>query len=85
MPHADAASLPDDVTSKAAFYDHLAFSLAALFEGERNWVVVLSNAASVIYNAMSAWDGGDGRHVNWAGERHFRLKPQVSTSNADGP
>ncbi|KAL9933076.1 hypothetical protein V8E36_007794 [Tilletia maclaganii] len=75
MVHADAASIPDTVTNKAQFYDHLAASLASLLEGQRNWVSNLSNASSVLYaslNRYPAWAGSADwtqprKPVNWAG------------------
>lgn len=67
MPHASAASLPSDVKTKAEFYDHVARSLESLVAGERDWVVVLSNAASLVYHSFADWDDGRGRGANWAG------------------
>ncbi|CAD6892722.1 unnamed protein product [Tilletia controversa] len=75
MVHADAASIPDDVKTKADFYEHLATSLDALLGGQRNWVSNLSNASSVIYaslNRFPAWAGSEDQSqapkpVNWAG------------------
>ncbi|KAK0557855.1 hypothetical protein OC846_000149 [Tilletia horrida] len=75
MVHADAASIPDHVTTKAQFYEHLQESVGALLGGQRNWVSNLSNASSVIYaslNRFPAWAGSADKSqpqkpVNWAG------------------
>ncbi|KAK0562111.1 hypothetical protein OC844_002859 [Tilletia horrida] len=75
MVHADAATLPESVKSKAQFYDHLAESLEALLGGQRNWVSNLSNASSVLYaslNRFPAWAGAEDKSappkpINWAG------------------
>ncbi|TCD67875.1 hypothetical protein EIP91_011873 [Steccherinum ochraceum] len=74
MPHADSALVPPGLT-KSEFWLHVHDQLAALLEGQRNWVVNLANASSLIYNSLLAFNPyfGDGdRAVNWCGfTRHL--------------
>ncbi|KAF7322043.1 GAF domain-containing protein [Mycena kentingensis (nom. inval.)] len=71
MPHADSALLPPSIASKQDFWEHVYEQLDALLEPQqRNWVTNLSNAASLLYNALLAFPrffgDGDGA-VNWCG------------------
>ena len=38
MPHADAASLPVEIKTKAEFWHHVHEQIAILLEGQRDWV-----------------------------------------------
>lgn len=38
MPHADAASLPAEINTKAEFWLHVHEQLATLLDGQRDWV-----------------------------------------------
>lgn len=73
MVHADASTIPlhlahpDASKRKAEFYAHVTTNLKSLLEGEKNWVINLSNAASVLFYAYQATNGGKGRGINWTG------------------
>ncbi|KAG0152233.1 hypothetical protein CROQUDRAFT_667535 [Cronartium quercuum f. sp. fusiforme G11] len=80
MVHAEASSIPAHLalncaaSRKTEFYAHVAGNLKALLDGEKNWVVNLSNAASVLFHAYSETNEGRGRGVNWTG---FYLLPHL--------
>ncbi|KIJ55399.1 hypothetical protein M422DRAFT_774442 [Sphaerobolus stellatus SS14] len=82
MPHADSSLVPENITTKAAFYEHVASQLKVLLEGQRSWVSNLSNVASLIYNAFIAFPshfGHEDRAVNWAG---FYLDSSIVPNSA---
>ncbi|KAF9818128.1 hypothetical protein IEO21_02970 [Rhodonia placenta] len=87
MPHADSALVPHGL-DKAAFWDHVHDQLAALLEGQRNWVTNLANASSLIYNSLLAFEpyfGEKERAVNWCGFYiDSSLFPSPRISRADG-
>ncbi|CCL99050.1 uncharacterized protein FIBRA_01061 [Fibroporia radiculosa] len=69
MPHADSALIPSGL-NKSAFWQHVHVQLAALLEGQRNWVTNLANASSLIYSSLLAYEpyfGHGERAVNWCG------------------
>ncbi|KII92665.1 hypothetical protein PLICRDRAFT_37446 [Plicaturopsis crispa FD-325 SS-3] len=79
MPHADSAILPASVQSgsKANFWAHVHTQLAALLEGQRDWVTNLSNASALVYASLRAYDphfGAGDRAVNWCG---FYIHPAL--------
>jgi L-methionine (R)-S-oxide reductase len=41
MPHADAASLPAEIQTKAQFWDHVFTQVENLLDGQRTWVSFL--------------------------------------------
>ncbi|KAF8511821.1 GAF domain-like protein [Hysterangium stoloniferum] len=70
MPHADSSCISLDITTKAAFYDHVAVQLEALLGGQRNWISNLSNAAALLYHSFLSFPshfGATDRAVNWSG------------------
>jgi len=81
MPHADSLALPEGLTDKHAFYQHVCTVAEALLapsspsDPAANWITVLSNAASLLYgsyeNYEAAFGRADGRRVNWAGALAF--------------
>ncbi|CBQ71324.1 conserved hypothetical protein [Sporisorium reilianum SRZ2] len=67
MVHADAAALPSYVVTKTDFYDHLESSLTSLIDPGTDWISTLSNAASLLFNAMNRFPLWRDKRVNWAG------------------
>ncbi|KIO30468.1 hypothetical protein M407DRAFT_242210 [Tulasnella calospora MUT 4182] len=69
MPHADSSLIPSIIQTKEDFWSHVHQQLEALIESPGNWVSNLSNAASLVYNALRSFKSfGDGeRAVNWCG------------------
>ncbi|KZV66690.1 GAF domain-like protein [Peniophora sp. CONT] len=69
MPHADAASLPAEIESKAEFWYHVHEQLAILLDGQRDWITNLANTSSLMYSSLLAFPAfGDGPSaVNWCG------------------
>ncbi|KAJ9475899.1 Free methionine-R-sulfoxide reductase [Pseudozyma hubeiensis] len=67
MVHADAAALPTYVVTKSDFYDHLESSLLSLVDPSTDWLSSLSNASSLIFNAMNRFPVWAEKRVNWAG------------------
>ncbi|KIY44585.1 GAF domain-like protein [Fistulina hepatica ATCC 64428] len=80
MPHADASLVPETITTKTAFWEHVHEQLAALIDGQRNWACIpfpstgitvsnLANASSLIFNALAAFPAHFGQDphqaVNW--------------------
>ncbi|KAJ7212948.1 GAF domain-like protein [Mycena pura] len=78
LHHADSAFVPDTITTKTEFWAHTYSKLDALLDKQqRNWVTNLSNASSLIYNALLAFPehfGSGPRAVNWCG---FYLDSQL--------
>lgn len=72
MPHGDIY-IPDDVTSKPAFYAHVQEVLEALLEND-SFVTNCSNASALLYHAFQSYPASFGKTgegapvVNWAGE-----------------
>ncbi|GAA5901437.1 hypothetical protein JCM8208_001803 [Rhodotorula glutinis] len=89
MPHADSLALPDGLTDKRAFYQHVCTVAEALLapsspsDPAANWVTVLNNAASLLFgsyeNYEAAFGRADGRRVNWAG---FYVVPSLLSRHA---
>ncbi|KAK6842522.1 GAF domain-like protein [Apiospora arundinis] len=65
MVHADASNFAQGVTKQQA-YDHVLLQAEGLFDGQRNWVCNLSNAASLLWHAYKSLPEPS-VHVNWAG------------------
>ncbi|KAH8107770.1 GAF domain-like protein [Cristinia sonorae] len=92
MPHADSALVPPGL-SKVEFWAHVYEQLSALLDGQRNWVVNLANASSLVYSSLLAFSPhfGDGdRAVNWCGfyiDSKFYPAPRLTTAagGADVP
>ncbi|GAA6000950.1 hypothetical protein JCM10207_007339 [Rhodosporidiobolus poonsookiae] len=96
MPHADSLALPDSITTKRAFYEHVAATLETLLtpsspsDPAANFVTCLANAASLLFGSYENYEGRfgrqDGRRVNWAG---FYLLPSLlsrsSSASSDAP
>ncbi|KAJ6594464.1 GAF domain-like protein [Mycena capillaripes] len=78
MPHADSALVPETITTKAEFWAHTYSQLDMLLDSDqRNWVTNLSNASSLIFNSLLAFNphfGNGPRTVNWCG---FYLDSQL--------
>jgi L-methionine (R)-S-oxide reductase len=76
MTHADSLALPE-LENKAAFYQHVAQTLAALLTPpspdslETNPHTCLANASSLLYGSYENYEAHfgreQGRRVNWAG------------------
>ncbi|PPQ84584.1 hypothetical protein CVT25_015787 [Psilocybe cyanescens] len=71
MPHADSSLVPDNIQTKAEFWDHIHVQLEGLLDGQRHWVSNTANASSLIYNSLLAFPRFFGRTedkaVNWCG------------------
>ncbi|KXJ90933.1 GAF domain-like protein [Microdochium bolleyi] len=65
MVHADASTFASGVTKQEA-YEQVLLQAEGLFDGQRNWVCNLSNAASLLWHAYHSLDGPS-NEVNWAG------------------
>jgi len=65
MVHADASNFATGVSKQEA-YEQVLAQAEGLFDGQRNWVCNLSNAASLLWHAYHSM-GGAGDKVNWAG------------------
>ncbi|KAJ7680883.1 GAF domain-like protein [Mycena polygramma] len=78
MPHADSALVPETIATKTDFWAHTYSQLELLLDSDqRNWVTILSNASSLIYNSLLAFHshfGNGPRAVNWCG---FYLDAQL--------
>ncbi|KAJ7282721.1 GAF domain-like protein [Mycena rebaudengoi] len=88
MPHADSALVPASITTKAEFWAHTYAQLELLLDPQqRNWITVLSNASSLIYNSLLAFPthfGSGQRAVNWCGfylDSHLFPRPHIQTQN----
>jgi len=69
MPHADAATLPSTIDTKAEFWSYVYDQLSHLLEGQQNWISNLANTSSLIYHSLRSYEAfgiGD-RSVNWCG------------------
>ncbi|RSH90854.1 hypothetical protein EHS25_010030 [Saitozyma podzolica] len=51
MPHADSSFVPSEITTRSAFYEHVAEQLEALLDGSTYWVSNLAQASSLLYHA----------------------------------
>jgi len=70
MPHADSALIPPSVTDKKEFWALVKVQLAALIEGQTNWVTILANASALVYHSLQSFPshfGSNERAVNWCG------------------
>ncbi|KAJ9117975.1 hypothetical protein QFC20_000256 [Naganishia adeliensis] len=72
MPHADTALVPDDITTKREFYEHVEMGITALTEGQTYWVSNLANASALLYHSFLGCSlygmREDGEPVvNWTG------------------
>jgi len=71
MPHADSSLVPEHIQTKTEFWEHVHTQLEGLFQGQRHWISNLSNASSLIFNALLAFPkyfgNADDRAVNWSG------------------
>ncbi|WWD18723.1 hypothetical protein CI109_103177 [Kwoniella shandongensis] len=85
MPHADSSFIPDTITTKTEFYEHVLTHLEGLLEGERYWVTNLAQTAAILYHSYlgSALYGGESHKpvVNWTG---FYLHPPSHPSSSSG-
>lgn len=88
MPHADSSLIPDDITTKQAFYDHVYDNVCALIEGTPFWVSNLANASSLLYHSYLGCKALYGERedgepvVNWAG---FYIHPPESSATTPSP
>ncbi|KAM0792222.1 hypothetical protein ACM66B_004918 [Microbotryomycetes sp. NB124-2] len=89
--HADSLAIPDHITTKQAFYEHVAQTLEALLQpaskGDEsdNLVTVASNAASLLFGSFEnfqSWGSKPGHRVNWAG---FYFHPALLSSKSATP
>jgi len=81
--------VPSSVTTKAEFWEHVYSQLEPLLEGQRNWVTVLANTSSLVYNALldfPAYFGPEpNKAVNWCGFYiDSRLFPGPKSSEYSG-
>ncbi|PSN66540.1 GAF domain-like protein [Corynespora cassiicola Philippines] len=65
MVHADASTFAEGLT-KREVYAQVLEQAEALFDGQRNWVCNLSNAASLLWHAFHSLPAPSNA-VNWAG------------------
>ncbi|KAI1091008.1 GAF domain-like protein [Rostrohypoxylon terebratum] len=65
MVHADASNFADGVTKEQA-YEQVLLQAEGLFDGQRNWVCNLANAASLLWHAYKSLPHPSSQ-VNWAG------------------
>ncbi|KAF4554865.1 Free methionine-R-sulfoxide reductase [Elsinoe fawcettii] len=65
MVHADASNFATGIT-KAEAYKQVVDQATALFDGQRNWVCNLSNAASLLWHLYKSLPSPSSA-VNWAG------------------
>lgn len=90
MVHADAASIPEEIQTKQAFYEHLHDAIAGLVEGQRSWVSNLANASSLVYFSLNRFQqrlaevhpGYQPKTINWAG--FYLLAPILSPTAKRG-
>ncbi|KAI1380968.1 GAF domain-like protein [Hypoxylon crocopeplum] len=76
MVHADASNFADGVTKEQA-YDQVLLQAEGLFDGQRNWVCNLANAASLLWHAYKSLSSPSNQ-VNWAG--FYTLDLQATSS-----
>ncbi|KAK2061773.1 GAF domain-like protein [Colletotrichum caudatum] len=74
MVHADASNFTSGVTKEEA-YEQVLLQAEGLFDGQRNWVCNLSNAASLLWHAYHSLPQPSAS-VNWAG--FYVLDPVAS-------
>lgn len=68
MPHADHATLPSDVQTKADLYSHALTQLAALLDDRPHWISALANTSSLLYHLLNDWNASRSlAPVNWVG------------------
>ncbi|ORY73686.1 GAF domain-like protein [Protomyces lactucae-debilis] len=79
--HADASSFSQNAT-KQEVYEQVLESSIALFEGQRNWVANLANAASLLWHGFHSLPSPSNK-VNWAG--FYVLDPNTSNQLILGP
>ncbi|RYP26088.1 hypothetical protein DL767_008191 [Monosporascus sp. MG133] len=65
MVHADASNFAEGGTKEQA-YKQVLLQAEGLFDGQRNWVCNLANAASLLWHAYKSLPSPSNR-VNWAG------------------
>lgn len=65
MVHADASNFQEGVTKEQA-YEQVLLQAEGLFDGQRNWVCNLANAASLLWHAYKSLPSPSSQ-VNWAG------------------
>ncbi|KAI0528121.1 GAF domain-like protein [Xylaria bambusicola] len=65
MVHADASNFAEGVTKEQA-YEQVLLQAEGLFDGQRNWVCNLANAASLLWHAYKSLPSPSNQ-VNWAG------------------
>ncbi|KAI8629955.1 GAF domain-like protein [Xylariaceae sp. FL1651] len=75
MVHADASNFAEGVTKESA-YEQVLLQAEGLFDGQRNWVCNLANAASLLWHAYKSLPSPSSQ-VNWAG--FYTLDPQKTT------
>ncbi|KAK2026648.1 GAF domain-like protein [Colletotrichum zoysiae] len=73
--HADASNFANGVTKEEA-YEQVLLQAEGLFDGQRNWVCNLSNAASLLWHAYHSLPQPSAS-VNWAG--FYVLDPLASS------
>ncbi|KAK1978187.1 GAF domain-like protein [Colletotrichum cereale] len=74
MVHADASNFANGVTKEEA-YEQVLLQAEGLFDGQRNWVCNLSNAASLLWHAYHSLPPPS-TSVNWAG--FYVLDPRAA-------
>ncbi|KAI1332806.1 GAF domain-like protein [Xylariaceae sp. FL0255] len=72
MVHADASNFAAGVTKEEA-YEQVLSQAEGLFDGQRNWVCNLANAASLLWHAYKSLPSPSSE-VNWAG--FYTLDPR---------
>ncbi|RYP19186.1 hypothetical protein DL765_003501 [Monosporascus sp. GIB2] len=72
MVHADASNFAEGVTKEQA-YKQVLLQAEGLFDGQRNWVCNLANAASLLWHAYKSLPSPS-NYVNWAG--FYTLDPK---------
>ncbi|KAI1389647.1 GAF domain-like protein [Hypoxylon trugodes] len=78
MVHADASNFAEGVTKEQA-YEQVLLQAGGLFDGQRNWVCNLANAASLLWHAYKSLPHPSNQ-VNWAG--FYTLDPQATYSKS---
>ncbi|KAI1100956.1 GAF domain-like protein [Jackrogersella minutella] len=76
MVHADASNFVEGVTKEQA-YAQVLLQAEGLFDGQRNWVCNLANAASLLWHAYKSLPHPSNQ-VNWAG--FYTLDPRAASS-----
>ncbi|KAI1401680.1 GAF domain-like protein [Hypoxylon fuscum] len=75
MVHADASNFAEGVTKEQA-YTQVLLQAEGLFDGQRNWVCNLANAASLLWHAYKSLPSPSNQ-VNWAG--FYTLDPKTTS------